>query len=329
MNPIREPAPERTTPAVLVLGGGFIGAAVSRSLAEVGCPVTVLTRSEPSPATREVLAGSTVVVGDASDPRSVAALLADAQHVFYALGSSSPAQSALDPASDSAEVVPRLVRLLELLRLHPHVSLTFLSSGGAVYGHGPVGGQPISESFTPRPISSYGVIKLTCEKFVDMYSYAYGIAASTIRVANAYGPGQATDREQGLIARLMRCATTGEVVTLYGAHEAVRDYVYIDDIATVAARLVCTADLPKIVNLGSGVGHTVYDVVAMVREVTGCTIDARHLAARSFDVRSNVLDVSLLRSLVDFEPRDLRSGLVSTWEHLNAGAGTTRSAASS
>jgi UDP-glucose 4-epimerase len=301
-------------PTVLVLGAGFIGAAVARALLEQGCAVAVLTRTEPDARRRTELAGASVVVGDATETATLASALRGVNEVVYAVGASSPVESDLDPAGDVAVVVPPLIRLLELLRGRRHVRLMFFSSGGAVYGN-----QlrlPVPESAPARPISSYGIIKLTCEQYIGMYAGAYGLSATILRVGNAYGPFQPVSRGQGVIARLVRSAVTGEVIPMFGLDGAIRDYIFIDDVAHVAARLVCRRERPRLLNLGTGVGYPLRDVLALVRAVSGRTIPARPVERRSFDVTASVLDVTALRSLMPFSPIGLRAGVERTWAHV-------------
>jgi UDP-glucose 4-epimerase len=303
-----------TRPSVLVLGAGFIGAAVGRALVERGCEVTVLTRTEPTSRAHTLLDGAKVRIGDASDVATLVPELAGIDQIVYALGSASPAESDLDPASDVAIVIPPLVRLLEQLRSRTGIRTTFLSSGGAVYGEQP--DQPITESAEPRPISSYGIIKLTCEKYLAMYADAFEVPCQVLRIGNVYGPGQHVNRGQGVVARLARSALTGELMPLYSGGKSVRDYIYIDDVAAAVADLVCLPDTPRVINIGTGTGHTLEEVVEQVAVTSGREPALLSLDARTFDVESNVLDASLLSSLIPFQPRSLADGVAATWDDL-------------
>lgn len=301
---------------MLVLGAGFIGAAAARSLVDRGCQVDVLTRTEPNRRARAMLDGTNLTIGDASETTTLVSALSRVDCVLYALGSASPAESDLDPASDVAVVIPPLVRMLELLRLRTGVRTTFLSSGGAVYGE--QSEEPIPEHVEPRPISSYGIIKLTCEKYLAMYADTFDIPCQVLRIGNVYGPGQHVSRGQGVVARLARSALTGELMPLYSGGKSVRDYIYIDDVADAVAELVCLADTPRVINIGTGVGHTLDEVVEQVAVTSGREPALLPLEARTFDVESNVLDPGLLRGLVPFTPRSLADGVAATWEHLRA-----------
>jgi UDP-glucose 4-epimerase len=300
-------------PRVLVLGAGFIGTAVARALLDQGCAVSVLTRSPLRGPVPTTLSDATMIVGDAGDMATLAAALADTDEVVYAVGSSSPVESELEPAADIALVVPPLIRLLELLRLRPAVRLLYFSSGGAVYGNHTL--MPVNEEAPTRPISSYGIIKLTCENYIRMYAGSFGIRSVILRVGNAYGPGQTVSRGQGVIATLLRSALTDEPVPVYGMTSGVRDYVFIEDVAHAAAQLILQPDVPPVMNVGTGRGHALGEVLELARSVSGAAIPVLELGSRSFDVEANVLDTSRLRSTIEFDPVQLEVGIERAWQH--------------
>jgi UDP-glucose 4-epimerase len=258
-----------------------------------------------------LLAGANVALGDVTAMSAVAALIARVNHVVYAVGSSSPVESDLDPASDVIIVVPPVVRLLELLRLRPSVGVTYLSSGGVVYGN--IDTPTAGEDTRPEPISSYGILKLTVERFLTSYALLHHIPVRILRVSNAYGPGQPWAKGQGIVARLIHCASTGELFSVYGDGSNVRDYVYIDDVTQTVSALVSHKAASQVLNVGSGVGHSVMDVIRVVEDTSGRQIKVQYLDRRPFDVSSIVLDISRVSGMLDYRPLELREGVRRTW----------------
>jgi UDP-glucose 4-epimerase len=301
-----------------VLGGGFLGTAIAAGLVERGGEVIVVTRSAPAPASLARMSGARVVVADAESFDVIDGLARQVDHIVFALGGSSPAGSADDPVPDhhAPAQLERVLAELKAVR-RSRVGFTFISSGGTVYGNGSGPGASMSESAPTRPISFYGITKVECEEIVERYTKHGVIDGRVLRVGNAYGPGQSARSPQGLVAHLFHAAVSGETITLYGASSAVRDYIYIDDVSNAVADLLCVEHAPRILNVGSGIGHSVEEVVRAVEHVTGLPIPTEHLPARRFDVRAVTLDVSQLRALVPFEPRSLVAGLAATWQQMS------------
>ena len=179
----------RSTPVVAVLGGtGLLGATIARRFLDEGCGVVVLSRHRPDERTAPLVDGARHVLGDAGDPRALAEVLDRADHVVHALGAPHPAASAAAPLAQFAAEVPVLLGLLEALRQRPDVGLTYLSSGGAIYGDAPI--LPVREDVECHPRSPYGVTKLAAERYVLMAAHVDGLDARVLRVANAYGARQ-------------------------------------------------------------------------------------------------------------------------------------------
>ncbi len=319
--------PDGRSRRVLVLGAGFIGAHIAGTLAKSGFRIDVITRSEPRRQLARLLGGVSVLLADVSSMNAVRALLSEVDHIVYAVGSSSPVESDLDPASDVSLVVPPVVRLLELLRLRPTVGLTYLSSGGAVYGN--IARAVAREDDPTEPISSYGILKLTVEKYLFMYAAVFGLSVRVLRVSNAYGPGQPWAKGQGIVPRLMSCALTGEQFPVYGTGESIRDYVFINDVSAAVAALLLRDSTEALLNIGSGVGHSILDVIRLVESTTGKKINVEYWNARSFDVTSIVLDISRLSKEINYEPTDLSTGLTYTWQAFCAQKGGSRPSSAS
>lgn len=296
-----------------MLGGtGFIGAAVAAAFQRMGAKVIVVARNRPVGAS--AVEGCEIVEGDVDVAGTIDPLLGGIDLVVHAIGQSLPAESNVDPVADASTSLTSVLRTLESLARMPHARLMFISSGGTVYGNVP--DLPISEVAECWPISSYGVMKLAAEKYLAMYRSLYGVSSVSLRVANAYGPGQPVRPSQGFIAACLDAACRGTPIRIYGSGRNVRDYVYIEDIVRAVVGLARRDDLPPIVNVGSGVGWSLVDVLGLVEKVTGRVLEIEHVPRRAVDVEAIVLSTRTLASLVEWHPIDLGEGISRSWDHL-------------
>jgi UDP-glucose 4-epimerase len=312
---------------VLVIGWGFVGAAVGRRLRDAGCEVRGLTRSEtPRTAAARAL-GCQIAFGEAAQADKVREALRGVDHVVLAGGGLTPPLAAAAPLDDVLAMVNPLLTVLEALRTCPGVGLTYVSSGGTVYGN-PTG-LPVPETAPLRPVSPYGASRVAAETYVGVYSRTFGIPTRIVRCANVYGPGQAHDRGQGAVAVFLHRVAQGLPITVIGDGSAQRDYIHIDDVADAISRLIVQDVAVDAVNVGTGTGHAVMDVVDIVSDVVGRPAVLDFQPARNEDVGAIVLDISRLRSLIDFTPRTLREGVAQTWRESAVATGDYRAVTNS
>ncbi|MGV1003168.1 MAG: NAD-dependent epimerase/dehydratase family protein [Candidatus Nanopelagicales bacterium] len=303
--------------AILVLGGtGFLGSAICGRFAAAGWRTCVLSRDPARPGSLPPQVR--VVIGDAGRAQDHEDLLPPGAHVVYAVGALNPQESNADPTGAVRQSLQPLVGFLEYLRGRRDINFTFISSGGTVYGeprHLPVGVDHPTD-----PITAYGILKLTAEKYVGMYRRLYGVNGRTVRVANAYGPGQPVGRGQGVIGALIHAAMTGVPGVIFGDGSSVRDYIHVRDIAEALYGLaqLPSEQVPEVVNVGSGIGHSVKAVHELLCEVAGRELPVEYRTWRGFDVSALVLDTTPLRELTGLTPRDLRSGIADCWESAQA-----------
>jgi UDP-glucose 4-epimerase len=306
-------------PRILVVGWGFLGAAVGMSLLESDAEVRGLTRSETLRVQAASLHGIDVAIGDAGDRLTIERSMWGVDHVVYVAGGLDPPTAAERPLDDALGALSPLLSTLETMRSVGEVSLTYISSGGAVYGN-PVHALA-TETDPVRPVSAYGVSRLAGEAYSQMYATTFGIPTQVVRCANVYGPGQSHSRPQGAVAVFLNRVAAGLPISVVGNGTSIRDYVHIDDVTSALARLVLDRVDCGVVNLGSGIGHTVVQLLEVVSEAVGRSPVVEFVPRRPQDVDAIVLDVSKLRSLIPYEPTTLEVGVRATWESLNADRG--------
>jgi UDP-glucose 4-epimerase len=184
-----------------------------------------------------------------------------------------------------------------------------------VYGNSDV--LPVPESHPTRPLTSHGVTKVAAEHYLSLYRDVYGVPSLVLRCGNVYGEGQPADRSQGLIAAALECARSRRPLTVYGDGSSVRDFVLIADVVEIVVALLGRTDVPSVINVGSGQGTSVADVLRLVERLTGETLELQYEPSRPGDVRRVVLDVTRLRSVLpSFEPTPLTEGMARTLDQI-------------
>ena len=278
-----------------IVGYGFIGRRIGRAALRQGWRVRALTRSEPEAGDVELVTGS------AQDVTALNTVLDGASHVVYSAGTAKPAESNLDPVGDAVRNLEPLLAVLSALRSSSVRGLTFLSSGGTVYG--PDAQVPTPEDSPLWPISSYGIMKIAAERYVAMYARESGYAADVLRCANVFGPGEPTAGSQGLIGIARTHLLAGEPITVFGDGSSRRDYIHVDELADVVVRLADRPDGFRVLNVGSGRATSVTEVIEALAEQHGVEPVLAHRPARATDVPVAELDIARLQRIVDFEPK--------------------------
>lgn len=291
---------------VLVLGCGFLGGHVARGLADRGARVTGLSHSF-APTVSEVPGRLSLIRGDAFDRRLLATALHGVDEVIYCLGGLPPARAELEPERDAALVLDPLHSVLDALHGRPGIGFTYLSSGGAVYGN--PASIPVAEDHPARPIGAYGSVRLAGEQIVDAARRRGGILTRILRCGNVYGEHQPLSRGQGAVGVFIDRISRGETIELFGDGETVRDYVYVGDLVEAIAQLLACRNGSALLNIGSGTGTSVNELVRLVEEALGRSAVVTHAAARPFDVRRVILDLTRLRTLIGYDPLGLAEGV--------------------
>jgi UDP-glucose 4-epimerase len=202
--------------------------------------------------------------------------------------------------------------------------VVFPSSGGTVYGMAG-GAEPFTEDASTEPVSSYGITKLTIEKYLALYRHMHGIDYRILRISNAYGEGQQPDRPQGLIGVVLQRLMVGRGITVWGDGSTVRDYVYAADVADAfvrAGRSQLRPEESRIFNIGSGEGHSVRQVLSLIEEVTGQRPEVTYAPARACDVARAVLSSRRAGAVLGWSSQvSLREGIERTSKWVSSTVG--------
>lgn len=275
----------------------------------------MLTRSRPADEVAAATLPDRLHLGDAAEPADLEPALEEVERVIYCAGGLLPAASEEDPERDAALTLAPLRAVLEALRKRSGTTLTYISSGGTVYGDPEQ--LPVEESAPERPRGSYGRLHLECEREIERDCAEHGLTARILRCSTVYGEHQRPDRGQGAVVTFLHRIERGEEIELYGAEETVRDYVYAGDVARVVADLLSRDDGARKLNVAAGEGTSLEDLLKLTERQVGRQARGRRHPPRDFDVREIVLDIDRLRRLTGFEPTPLREGIALTHRWLS------------
>ena len=277
----------------LVLGGaGFIGSHLVEALAQQGRPVRIFDRPHVDRLPLFPRAkGFEIFTGDFLNPQALVPALEGVELVFHLISTTLPQNSNDHPVYDVESNVLGSLRLIELCRERGVRKVVFVSSGGTVYGVPRA--TPVAEDHPTDPISSYGIHKLTVEKYLALAHRLHGLDYCVVRPANLYGPRQRLDTAQGAVAVFLDQALRDQPIQIWGDGSVVRDYVYVTDAVDAMLKAASFEGAPRIFNIGSGKGTSLKELVAAIGQLLGREIKVEHSSGRAVDVPSNVLDASL------------------------------------
>lgn len=284
---------------VLVLGGsGFIGSALIGGLLNQGHQVKIFDRNIE--AVRQQFPEITdAVQADFADVMSLTEAMSGVDIIFHLISTSVPATSNKNPVHDIESNLVNTVKLLELMRNADVKRIVYLSSGGTVYGAPK--SLPITEVHPTNPTCSYGIVKLAIEKYLQMYAELYQLDVTILRPSNPYGPGQTHKGVQGFIGTCIDKINAGQPITVWGDGSVVRDYVYIDDVVS-ACLSAMAAEFTGPVNISSGVGYSLNQIISMIEKHKGEEIEVVYQQKRNFDIPEVILDNQLAKTSLGWTP---------------------------
>lgn len=297
----------------LVTGAaGFLGAALARRLVREGHQVRGL--DDLSTGEPQTVSGMLFTRGDVNDRPKLWTLMQDVDCVYHLAARVLVAESVLYPREYNAVNVGGTVSLMEAMRDVGVKRVVFISSG-AVYGE--QSRQPLSETATPDPRSPYAVSKLAAEYYVRTIGQLWGIETVSLRVFNAFGPGQhLPPSHPPVIPNMLRQAVGKGTVVVHGEGRQTRDFIYVDDVlrAMVAAATAPQVDR-QVINVGSGEETSIADLARLVLKVTESRADIIHSPKTEPGVSRMRADLGLASKLLGFQPRvSLEEGLRLTLE---------------
>lgn len=312
--------------AVLVVGGaGYIGSHAARVLQRKGHDVIIYDNL--STGFRELAEGFELIVGDIGDSAKLAKALSRVDAVMHFAAHAYVGESVENPRKYFQNNVTAALAFLNSV-MDSRVRKFIFSSTAAVYGTPEK--SPITEDSGRQPVNPYGATKLTLEMALDAYSRAYGLRYVAFRYFNAAGAdesgkiGEMHEPETHLIPLILQ-AIQGKraALEIFGDDyptadgTCVRDYIHVNDLAE--AHALGLEYLAKgesgAMNLGTGTGNSVNEVVAAVEKVTGHKVPTHIGPRRAGDPAELVADPSRAQKLLNWKAkRSLDEIVASAWK---------------
>ena len=222
-------------------------------------------------------------------------------------------KSVTDPMFDASVNIIGTLNLLERCREFRVTKVIFSSTGGAIYGE--QDRFPADEGHPLRPISPYGVAKLSIEKYLHYYHEVHGLEYVSLRYANVYGPRQSPHGEAGVVAIFTSKMLASEQPLINGDGKQTRDYVYVDDV--VKANLQALKyEGSGIFNVGTGKETSVNEIFSLLKAATGAKCEEKHAPAKQGEQQRSVIDSRAIEKTFGWRPgTDLRNGLAMTVDY--------------
>jgi UDP-glucose-4-epimerase GalE len=317
------------TPVLVTGGAGYIGSHACEALSREGfLPVTYDNLSRGH---RELVRFGPLEEGDIRDRGRLLEVIGRHKPVavMHFAAFTYVGESVQDPAIYYDNNTRGAQTLLDAMR-EQGVKLFVFSSTAATYGMPPE--QPMTERTPTAPINPYGRSKLMVEQMLADYDAAYGVRSVSLRYFNACGAhpdapiGELHDPEPHLIPRaLMALQGQIEALDIMGTDyptpdgTAIRDYIHVCDLAdahVAAIRYLKDGGATSAMNLGTGRGNSVREVVEAVERATGRKLPVRLAPRRPGDPPVLVADPTLARETLGWQARwtDLTDTIASAWK---------------
>jgi UDP-glucose-4-epimerase GalE len=311
---------------VLVIGGaGYIGSHAARALKRAGHEVIVFDNL--STGYESLAAGFELIKGDMLDAAALARVLPRADAIMHFAAHAYVGESVTNPKKYFHNNVEGGLSLLNAA-LDAGVKKIIFSSTCAVYGD--PAKIPIEENTPRQPVNPYGVSKLFFEQALEAYDRAYGFRYASLRYFNAAGAddsgeiGELHDPETHLIpVALSAAAGLGPELQVFGSDyptpdgTCIRDYIHVNDLANAhlkALHHLAAGQDSFAVNLGTGAGASVQEVLSTVEEVTGRPVPRKMVPRRPGDPPRLVANPAKAEALLQWKAtRGLRDVVETAW----------------
>jgi UDP-glucose 4-epimerase len=297
----------------LVTGAaGFIGSHLVERCLSLGWRVTAIdafTDYYPEERKRRNISAAEtdpnyrLIEGDLLD-LDLPGLLEDVTVVFHLAAQPGVRNSWDDFALYARYNIDATQRLLHAIRGLP-LERVVVASSSSIYGESET--LPTAENAPPRPVSPYGVTKVSTEQLARVYWRSFGVPTVCLRYFTVYGPRQRPDMA---FSRLISGLLAGEVFEVFGDGEQTRDFTFVTDAVNGTIAAAQSGKPGSEYNIGGGSRISLNSVLDVLDAIAGSPVKRRYVAQQLGDARDTAADIRRARAELGFHPvSDFESGL--------------------
>ena len=229
--------------------------------------------------------------------------------VIHLINTNIPSSSNKNVIFDITSNLINTINLLNIMLKYNCKNIVFLSSGGTIYGISR-DRKKKKETDSKNPLSSYGIVKLTIEKYIHLYSYLHGLIYLILRPSNPFGEYH-KNQKQGIINVILKKALNRETVEIWGDGTVVRDFIYVKDLVKIIFDLIESKIQNEIFNIGSGKGYSINDIIEIVQKEIG-NFKLEYKDARKVDIPYLILNIDKLEKHLELNLTSIEEGIKKT-----------------
>lgn len=301
---------------ILITGGaGFIGSNIARACLKKGYQVRIIDNLSTGKLEniRDIRKKVKFVKADINNPQALSKIMKGVDVVFHEAALASVIRSFIEPLKVNEYNITGTLNVLWQAKLSK-VKRVIYAASSAAYGNSKI--YPVKESFLPRPISNYGVSKLTGEYYCQAFYYLYGLETICLRYFNLFGPYQDPHSEYAaVIPRFITAVLNNKPVTIYGDGKQSRDFTFVENVveANLKALVAPKAACGQVYNIACGQRISLLEIVRIMEELLKKKIKINFHPARRGDVKHSLADIILARKYLKFTPKiNFKKGLKQT-----------------
>lgn len=297
---------------ILITGGaGFIGSHIAETYLENGHQVLIVDNFS-SGNRSNVPKEAEVVEADVTEDKIADVIESYKPEIVNHQAAQIEVRTSVEnPALDAQINIIGSLKLLEAIRKVGTVKkVLFASSGGAAYGEAEI--IPTTEDEIVKPISPYGVAKVSVEHYLFYYNQVFGLPYTALRYANVYGPRQNPHGEAGVVSIFYQRILSGKEFIINGEGNQTRDFVFVKDVAR--ANLMATQqDIVGAINIGTANETSINELVTKMAESIDYAETINHGPAKAGEQMRSCLSFDKAEETLGWQPQvGLDQGLQQT-----------------